>query len=69
VVVSVQLKLAQANSDKDDMTVFAKYVTGPVSVGIQKSELTGGATGATEQDSLRYSVAFNINENLSCFLW
>jgi outer membrane protein OmpU len=54
-----------SNSDKDDMTMFAKYAVGPVSVGIQKSELTGGATGSTEQDSLRYSVAFNINENLA----
>lgn len=53
------------NSDKDDMTVFAKYATGPVSVGIQKSELTGGKTGATETDSLRYSIAFNINESLA----
>ena len=59
------MEAGTSNSDKDDMTVFATYAAGPVSVGIQKSELSGGATGATETDSLRYSVAFNINESLA----
>ena len=53
------------NTDQEDMTYFVKYATGPVTVGVQKSELTGGEAGETEQDSLRYSVAFNINENLA----
>jgi outer membrane protein OmpU len=53
------------NKDEEDMTYFVRYATGPVTVGVQKSELTGGAAGATEQDSLRYSIAFNINENLA----
>jgi len=53
------------NNDKEDMTYFATYAMGPVTVGYQQSDLTGGAAGATEQDTQIYSIAFNVNENLA----
>jgi len=52
-------------NDKEDLTYFVTYAMGPVSVGLQQSELTGGAAGSTEQDATLYSIAFNINENLA----
>ena len=60
-----ETEAGSGNNDREDMTYFVKYATGPVTVGVQKSELTGGASGATEQDSLRYAISFNINENLA----
>ena len=51
--------------NKEDQTFFATYAMGPVSVGFQKSDLSGGATGATEQDATFYSIAFNVNENFA----
>ena len=53
------------NDDKEDMAVFATYAMGSVTVGLQRNELTGGATGATEQTADIYSIAFNVNENFA----
>ena len=53
------------NDDKEDTTIFAKYAMGSVTVGLQRNELTGGATGATEQSADIYSIAFNVNENFA----
>ena len=53
------------NSDKEDMSLFAKYAMGAVTVGLQRNDLTGGAAGATEQTADIYSIAFNVNENLA----
>ena len=51
--------------DKEDSAVFVKYAMGSVTVGAQRNELTGGATGATEQTADIYSIAFNVNENFA----
>jgi len=59
------METGTGNSDKDDQTIFATYAMGPVSFGVQQSDLTGGATNTTEMDSVRYSVAFNVNENFA----
>lgn len=53
------------NSDKEDLTMGAVYAYGPITVGYQRSELTGGAAGATEYTADIYSIAFNVNENLA----
>jgi outer membrane protein OmpU len=52
-------------NDKEDLAFFATYASGPVTVGIQRNELTGGAVGATEQKADIYSIAFNVNENFA----
>ena len=51
--------------DKEDTSIFATYAMGSVTVGLQRTELTGGAVGATEQTADIYSIAFNVNENLA----
>ena len=46
------------NSDKEDTALGATYAMGPVTVGLQQNDLTGGASGATEQKStyVLYSI-------------
>lgn len=51
--------------DKEDLAFFVTYASGPVTVGLQRNELTGGAVGATEQKADIYSIAFNVNENFA----
>jgi len=60
-----QTESGSATNDQEDLTYFVTYAMGPVSVGLQQSELTGGVAGATEQEATMYSIAFNINENLA----
>jgi outer membrane protein OmpU len=58
-----------ANGDKTDMTAFALYNVGMVSLGYQMSvednNVSATGTGTGDQESTRWGVAFNINENLS----
>jgi outer membrane protein OmpU len=51
--------------DQEDSTIFAKYAMGPVTVGFQSSDLSGGAVGATEQSVTMMGVAFNVNDNFA----
>ena len=53
------------NSDKEDQALFVTYAMGSITVGLQQNDLTGGKTGATEQKSTMYSIAFNVNENFA----
>ena len=52
-------------NDLEEMTFYVTYASGPVSVGFQQSDISGGATGSTEQSAQFYSVAFNVNENFA----
>jgi outer membrane protein OmpU len=51
--------------DQEDSTIFAKYAMGPVTIGVQSSDLSGGAVGATEQSVTMLGVAFNVNDNFA----
>ena len=52
-------------NDQEDSTIFAKYAMGPVTIGVQSSDLSGGAVGATEQSVTMLGVAFNVNDNFA----
>ena len=52
-------------NDKEDSTIFATYAMGPVTVGFQQSDLSGGAVGATEQKATMFAIAFNVNDNFA----
>ena len=58
-----------ANGDKTDATAFATYNVGMVSLGYQMSvednNVSATGTGTGDQESTRWGVALNINENLS----
>jgi outer membrane protein OmpU len=43
----------------------AVYAMGPVSVGYQVAEVNNGGAGAATTDIAGYSIAFNVNDNLS----
>ena len=57
------------DGDKTDVTGFANYSVGPVTLGYQMSyeDNIVTSTGATtaDQEATRWGIAFNINENLS----
>jgi outer membrane protein OmpU len=50
--------------DAEHMTVFANYSTGPVTIGVQLSDIDNGGT-TTDEEVIAAGVAFNVNENLS----
>jgi outer membrane protein OmpU len=53
-----------ASSDNKHNTIFANYSVGPVTVGVQLSDIdNGGTTTDTETEAL--GIAFNVNDNLS----
>ena len=52
-------------SDIANMTAYAKYTMGPVSAGIQTYELNNGDKGGADHTGETYSVAFNVNDELS----
>ena len=56
---------AGTNGDTTNLTGFANYSFGPMTVGYQQSTEDVGGNGGTSQYSSRWGVAFNINENLS----
>ncbi len=51
--------------DNEHMTVFANYSTGPVTLGVQVSEIDNAGQAAIDEDVQAWGVAFNVNENLS----
>jgi outer membrane protein OmpU len=56
---------ATTSADSETMMVRAVYSTGPVSVGYQMADINTG-TAATASTAVEgYSIAFNVNENLS----
>ena len=60
-----EIEVGTGVDDKEDLSIFANYAMGAVTVGAQRNELTGGAVGATEQIADLYSIAFNVNENFA----
>ena len=54
-----------SNTSEDDMmTVFATYATGPITVGVQLSEIDKTAANS-DVDRQHVAVSFAVNENLS----
>ena len=47
------------------MMAIVKYAMGPVSLGYQMAEVDSGAAGTATVDIDGYSIAFNVNDNLS----
>ena len=55
----------KSDHDNKDMTVFSNYTVGATTFGAQISELQKGKVGASNQETLAWGVAYNVNENLS----
>lgn len=55
---------ASATSEDDMMTAYAKYTTGPVTIGVQLSEIDKTAA-ASDIDREAAAISFAVNENLS----
>ena len=53
---------ASATAENDHTTMFAKYTSGMVTVGIQKSEID---TAAADEDRTAMAISLAINENMS----
>jgi outer membrane protein OmpU len=53
------------NGETEHMTGFANYSYGPVTFGLQLSNIASGKVGGTDQEAEAWGIAFNINENLS----
>ena len=51
--------------DNEHMTLFANYSTGPVTFGIQMSEIDNAGTAGIDEDADAWGIAFNVNDNLS----
>jgi outer membrane protein OmpU len=51
--------------DNQDMTVFAKYAYGPVTLGYQKNYISAGGKGKASQDAELFGIAFNVNDDLA----
>ena len=60
-----------ADGDKENVTAYALYTMGPVSVGYQTYYLdqgtadTGGVAAGADYDGDAMSIVFNVNDNLS----
>jgi outer membrane protein OmpU len=52
-------------SEAKHSTMFANYSVGPVTAGIQFSEIDNGAESATDEITDAWGIAFNVNDNLS----
>lgn len=55
-------------TDVESITGYLTYAMGPITVGYQQAETSGGAAGAAINHVTAYGVAFNVNENLSLSL-
>jgi outer membrane protein OmpU len=53
------------NGDDEHSTVFVNYSFGPVTAGLQRSNITLGSNTGTDQDTTAWGIAFNVNDNLS----
>ena len=51
--------------DDEHLTAFVKYTLGPVTFGIQQSEMTFGANGTASEQTDAFGIAFNVNDDLS----
>jgi len=51
--------------DTQDMTAFAKYAIGPVTVGYQRNYISAGSKGTASQEADIFGIAFNVNDNLA----
>jgi len=51
--------------DKTSVTGYANYSMGPVTVGLNQSETSGGAAGAVVQSTEGMGIVFNVNDDLS----
>jgi len=51
--------------DDEHLTAFINYSFGPVTAGIQQSEMTFGAAGTAAEVTDAYGIAINVNDNLS----
>jgi len=52
-------------SDDEHLTAFVNYSFGPVTIGIQQSEMTFGANGVASEQTDAFGIAFNVNDDLS----
>ena len=48
----------------DSSTAYVKYATGPVTAGIQWTDIDN-PLGTADAESMLYGVAFNVNDNMS----
>ncbi len=53
------------SSDETNMTAYVLYTVGSISAGVQAYNLDAGDKGAADYTGETYSVAFNVNDNLS----
>jgi len=56
---------AQPNTDNNSATAHILYETGPVSVGLRVAEENSGVLAAVGTTAEAYSIAFNVNDNLT----
>jgi outer membrane protein OmpU len=54
-----------ASGNDDHSTVFANYSFGPATAGLQVSRLNFASKSGTDEQTLAWGIAFNVNENLS----
>ena len=52
-------------TDIDSWVVYANYSMGPVTVGMNRAETSGGTTGHGMQQIEGMGITFNVNDNLS----
>jgi len=53
------------DADDEHLTAFINYSFGPVTVGMQQSEMTFGAAGTASEQVDAFGIAVNINDDLS----
>ena len=51
--------------DDAHATAFANYSVGPVTFGVQMSDIHNNVTGTRDEETTAWGLAFNVNENLS----
>jgi outer membrane protein OmpU len=62
------IETIQGNPGKSDLsnsTAYVLYTMGAASMGIQTYDLNNGNTGGADYTGETYSIAFNVNDNLS----
>ena len=55
----------ETDGDNEHMTVFANYSFGPVTFGVQVSDIDQGSKTGVNEDVDAWGLAFNLNDNLS----
>jgi hypothetical protein len=54
-----------ASSEDTEYTVAGVYTMGAATLGLQMSRMDEGTTSGTDEDTMLYGVAYNINDNLA----